>query len=290
MGMDGTDSVGNLLTIAYDGNKIKSIVLKGSAAGMSRDVTYTCSYTDNKLTTLYASIPGQGWSNITLGYNPNGELISMHEQSSDGDVKDVSLVWDNGNVIHAQKSITGAHYSEPRIETYDYLYDNMTSLFTGVDIYGLIGNGYYMLSKNNVLRVINKYSDTESDTTIYIYDYDGDWPASYTTNHGHRNSYYHSEYKAYLRYTDGSGVTAPQTYTISTSMNLPINDNIYYVFGGGEYEDGRQIVLKASSLVTYQGVDRQFMCWNDGVTDNPRTLTVTGDAEFVAIYENTNNK
>lgn len=290
MGMDGTDSVGNLLTIAYDGNKIKSIVLKGSAAGMSRDVTYTCSYTDNKLTTLYASIPGQGWSNITLGYNPNGELISMHEQSSDGDVKDVSLVWDNGNVIHAQKSITGAHYSEPRIETYDYLYDNMTSLFTGVDIYGLIGNGYYMLSKNNVLRVINTYSDTESDTTIYIYDYDGDWPASYTTNHGHRNSYYHSEYKAYLRYTDGSGVTAPQTYTISTSMNLPIDDNIYYVFGGGEYEAGRQIVLKASSLVTYQGVDRQFMCWNDGVTDNPRTLTVTGDAEFVAIYENTNNK
>ena len=73
-------------------------------------------------------------------------------------------------------------------------------------------------------------------------------------------------------------------------MNLPINDNIYYVFGGGEYEAGRQVVLKASSLVTYQGVDRPFMCWNDGVTDNPRTLTVTGDAEFVAIYENTNNK
>ena len=292
MGMDGIGIDGDMLTIEYDGDKMKNIVINGAAMGASGNVIYSCSYTDDKLTTLYASIPGHGWSNTTLSYNPNGELISLREQSSDGDIIEVALVWENGNVIHAQETYSGAHYSETRIETYDYLYDNMTSMFTGIEMYGLLGRSYYMLSKNNVLRVIDKYSDTQSDTTVYIYDYDGNWPTSYTdhSNRSYSNESYHSEYKAYLRYTDGSGATVPQTFTISTSMNLPGIDYDYYIYGGGEYEAERQVVLRAYSYVTYHGVDRQFMCWNDGVTDNPRTFTVTSDAEFVAIYENTNNK
>lgn len=293
MGMEGIGIDCDLLTIEYDGNKMKNIVINGAAMGASGNVIYSCSYTDDKLTTLYASIPGRGWSNTTLSYNPNGELISMREQSSDGDVIEVALVWENGNVIHAQKTYSVAHYSETHIETYDYFYDNMSSMFTGIETYGLIGSSYYMLSRNNVLRVIDNYSNTQSDTTIYIYDYDGDWPVSYTTERGNRNSYDGGdqyEYKAYLRYTDGSGVTVPQTFTISTSMNLPDIDYDYYIYGGGEYEAGRQVILRANRSVTYHGVDRQFMCWNDGVTDNPRTLTVSGDAQFIAIYENSDNK
>lgn len=282
MGMEGIGIDGDLLTIEYDGNKMKNIVINGAAMGASGNVIYSCSYTDDKLTTLYASIPGRGWSNTTLSYNPNGELISMREQSSDGDVIEVALVWENGNVIHAQKAYSGAHYSETHIETYDYFYDNMSSMFTGIEMYGLIGSSYYMLSRNNVLRVIDNYSNTQSDTTIYIYDYDGDWPVTQSQILNSNSAYsggYRSENTNYLRYTDGSGATAPQTFNISVTSNMSDNTNVH-VSGGGEYEAGRQVVLSASC---YQS-DISFRCWNDGVTDNPRTITATENAKYIAVF------
>lgn len=65
-------------------------------------------------------------------------------------------------------------------------------------------------------------------------------------------------------------------YTVSTQANP---DYAGYVTGGGTYEEGSSILLTA---VAYDGYS--FTQWNDGVTQNPRTVTVTGNMSFTANF------
>lgn len=52
------------------------------------------------------------------------------------------------------------------------------------------------------------------------------------------------------------------------------------VTGAGEYPNGAQIQLTAVPKEHYT-----FTQWSDGVTDNPRTVSVTGDATYMAQFE-----
>lgn len=52
------------------------------------------------------------------------------------------------------------------------------------------------------------------------------------------------------------------------------------VVGGGTYYDGDEALLEAVPSVGYR-----FSHWNDGVVANPRTVTVTQDTLFTAIFE-----
>ena len=65
-------------------------------------------------------------------------------------------------------------------------------------------------------------------------------------------------------------------YTISASA---VNGQ---VIGGGEYQYGATIDLTAIPNEGYV-----FDQWSDGVKDNPRTITVTGDAEYTALFTST---
>ena len=65
-------------------------------------------------------------------------------------------------------------------------------------------------------------------------------------------------------------------YTISVSA---VNGQ---VIGGGEYQYGATIDLNAIPNEGYV-----FDQWSDGVKDNPRTITVTGDAEYTALFTST---
>ena len=65
-------------------------------------------------------------------------------------------------------------------------------------------------------------------------------------------------------------------YNVTTQANP---DYAGYVDGGGTYEEGSSIVLTA---VPYSGYS--FTQWNDGVTQNPRTVTVTGNMSFTANF------
>ncbi|MBR6067531.1 MAG: leucine-rich repeat protein, partial [Bacteroidales bacterium] len=67
------------------------------------------------------------------------------------------------------------------------------------------------------------------------------------------------------------------TYTITVLSN---NDAYGSVSGGGTYDEGTEITLTA---MPYQGY--RFVSWNDNITDNPRTITVTSDSTFVAMFE-----
>ena len=68
-----------------------------------------------------------------------------------------------------------------------------------------------------------------------------------------------------------------QIYTITV---LSANGSMGTVSGGGEYEVGTEITITAIPNEGYH-----FVTWNDGNTDNPRTITVTEDATYIASFE-----
>lgn len=73
-----------------------------------------------------------------------------------------------------------------------------------------------------------------------------------------------------------TGSTAA-TYTISASVT-PTGSGT--VNGIGKYNSGSSIELNAIANGGYK-----FLKWSDGVTANPRTITVTGDQSFTAQFE-----
>lgn len=68
-----------------------------------------------------------------------------------------------------------------------------------------------------------------------------------------------------------------KNYTITVKAN---NDAWGTVTGGGEFADQATTVLTAVPNAGYQ-----FVKWQDGVKDNPRTVTVTENATYTAYFE-----
>ena len=99
----------------------------------------------------------------------------------------------------------------------------------------------------------------------------------------------------FVRWTDGN-TNNPRTITATANAtyiatfeegtnNITItvtsaNENMGTVSGGGEYAFGAQVTITA---IPNQGY--RFVCWNDGNTDNPRTITVTEEATYIATFE-----
>ncbi|MBO7200217.1 MAG: T9SS type A sorting domain-containing protein, partial [Bacteroidales bacterium] len=70
---------------------------------------------------------------------------------------------------------------------------------------------------------------------------------------------------------------ALNNYTVTV---ISANDSMGTVSGGGTYEAGSQVTITATAA---EGC--RFVSWNDGNTDNPRTITVTEDATYIATFE-----
>lgn len=85
-----------------------------------------------------------------------------------------------------------------------------------------------------------------------------------------------------------TAVTANKTYTATytqTLRNYTINVNTSKVSqgtvaGGGTYDYGTNHQISATPNECYR-----FVQWSDGKTDNPRTITVTGNATYTAEFE-----
>ena len=74
-------------------------------------------------------------------------------------------------------------------------------------------------------------------------------------------------------FTENASVTY---YTITAN---PALQNQGTVSGGGVYAEGTVVTLTATAYSGYH-----FSSWSDGVTDNPRIITVTGDATYIANF------
>lgn len=280
-GMDNID----MITIEYNGDKISRIIFSDIIGGSERITDVSCTYDSNNLTEVYVTMVNDvtmanGWSRKTLTYNTDGTLASSRTETNEGDVTTTTLEWENGNVMRETTTHTNSHSSYTSTRIRDYLYDNKTSYYTGMENFALImgSEGYSMLSRNNVLR-----ETRDGSTTVYTYTYNGDWPITVSTLDN--DDYYSHESTSYLHYTDGSGASEPQTYRIHAKSNLQFNTAIY-VLGSGDYEAGRQVMLRAATSLA----DTAFVRWSDGVTDNPRSITATCDAEYIAVFDAIGNK
>lgn len=69
------------------------------------------------------------------------------------------------------------------------------------------------------------------------------------------------------------------THTITVHVAAGC-ENMGTVTGGGTYEDGTTVALTAIPNDGYE-----FTRWGDGFTDNPRTITVQGDATYYAYFQ-----
>lgn len=70
--------------------------------------------------------------------------------------------------------------------------------------------------------------------------------------------------------------SSSETFTITA---VPNNSSMGYVEGGNTYLAGATATLKAIPYSNYR-----FDHWQDGATENPRNVTVTGDATYTAYF------
>ena len=70
--------------------------------------------------------------------------------------------------------------------------------------------------------------------------------------------------------------TKTETYTITVRAENPLLGTTY---GSGEYPLNQLVNIGATPTTGYY-----FSGWQDGNMDNPRTITVTGDAEYIASF------
>ena len=71
--------------------------------------------------------------------------------------------------------------------------------------------------------------------------------------------------------------TSTTVYSVTALSNDP---TLGEVTGGGTYPEGAEVTLTANPFG-----DAVFTKWNDDNTDNPRTITVTGNATYTAYFE-----
>ena len=77
---------------------------------------------------------------------------------------------------------------------------------------------------------------------------------------------------------NGGGTPTPKAkYTLTVTS---ANTSQGTVTGGGEYEEGTQVQLKATPKSDYP-----FTKWSDGNTSATRTVTVTADASYIAQFQ-----
>ena len=80
---------------------------------------------------------------------------------------------------------------------------------------------------------------------------------------------------------DGGTTTTKAKYTVTA---VSANDSQGSVTGGGEYEEGTEVTLKATAKSGFT-----FSKWSDGVTTSSRKVTVSGDVTFTAEFVEQSN-
>ena len=89
-------------------------------------------------------------------------------------------------------------------------------------------------------------------------------------------------YNSYLRHTYWGQFLNIETIDVDYKKLTVIANNAEWgvVEGGGYYDNGDEATLTATANESYR-----FVKWSDEVTDNPRTVIVTQDSTFTAIFE-----
>ena len=89
-------------------------------------------------------------------------------------------------------------------------------------------------------------------------------------------------YSSYLRHAYWGQFLNIETIDVDYKKLTAIANNTEWgtVEGAGYYDNGAEVTLTATANSGYR-----FVKWSDEVTDNPRTVVVTQDSTFTAIFE-----
>lgn len=108
-----------------------------------------------------------------------------------------------------------------------------------------------------------------------------------------RNAFYSVDWNIPVRIPAGSLASYQSGWRCFTNFIELAPDTIYYmitatsaddtmgiVSGSGSYAEGENAILTATANAGFH-----FLHWQDGNSDNPRTISVTSDSTFVAYFE-----
>ena len=76
---------------------------------------------------------------------------------------------------------------------------------------------------------------------------------------------------------DNNGLNADGKYTITVKS---ADESMGKAYGGGQFDPGTETRIWGTPEVGYQ-----FDKWDDGNTENPRTITVNGNATYTAVFK-----
>lgn len=225
---------------------------------------------DTTLTAIFEAIPqynlSLGVNNVTMGNVSGGGTyyegtnVSFSATANTGyrfvDWSDGSLAASRLITMFADTSISA------NFEYIDYIIKAMSSntfrgTVEGTDTvhYGEIATLTATANEHFVFQYWQK-----NDGTTY-----GDNPMSITvTNNGTYTAYFAAEQHMVAVYSDGGGMV-----TIGNGGNI------------GNYDYFSQITLTATA-----NGNNVFLRWSDGNTFNPRTVTITQDTSFTALFLN----
>lgn len=135
----------------------------------------------------------------------------------------------------------------------------------------------YTMIKRLLLSVLMVFATLTSLNAQTSYEYDNLYRLTKVTySNGTSVSYTYDALgnRTSKKVTGGTTVT---TFPITTNVT-PSGSGM--VTGGGTFAEGTNIELHAVANAGYE-----FSKWNDGVTDNPRTVTVTKDMSYTAQFK-----
>ena len=227
------------------------------------------------ITTNPRSIPMTQDSTFTAIFVVNNSYITVHANDSTmGSVSGTGLYGYNAPVTLTATAYSGYHFlrwSDGNTQNPRYLAAVRDSSFTAI-----------FVSNVSTITVANANPGMGNVGGSGVYYYQNLVSITATANYG-----YH-----FVQWNDGNtqnprtiivsqdsaftAFFALNTYSIVATSN---STTMGSVSGGGQYTYLHEMSMTATPAYGYH-----FVQWNDGVTDNPRTLTVTRDSAFIAQF------
>jgi len=221
------------------------------------------------------NIPMTQDSTFTAIFVVNNSYITVHANDSTmGSVSGTGLYGYNAPVTLTATAYSGYHFlrwSGGNTQNPRYLAAVRDSSFTAI-----------FVSNVSTITVANANPDMGNVSGSGVYYYQNLVSLTATANYG-----YH-----FVQWNDGNtqnprtiivsqdsaftAYFALNTYSIVATSN---STTMGSVSGGGQYTYLHEMSMTATPAYGYH-----FVQWNDGVTDNPRTLTVTRDSAFTAQF------
>lgn len=221
------------------------------------------------------TIPMTQDSTFTAIFVVNNSYIAVHANDSTmGSVSGTGLYGYNAPVTLTATAYSGYHFlrwSDGNTQNPRYLAAVRDSSFTAI-----------FVSNVSTITVANANPGMGNVGGSGVYYYQNLVSITATANYG-----YH-----FVQWNDGNtqnprtiivsqdsaftAFFALNTYSIVATSN---STTMGSVSGGGQYTYLHEMSMTATPAYGYH-----FVQWNDGVTDNPRTLTVTRDSAFIAQF------